>query len=508
MKTAADAGPSLSGRLRAAFKRPRALAVAAAGLGAIAAATLFIACGGSSGTSNPVPPPTPAISNINNATAPASPISRSIEINGSGFESAPGKVIFSQTSSGLTATVTPDSSGWTNGGVTVTVPAGDGSNNFDVPGTVSVTVQTTGGTSNAKDLALVQPPTLTATNLAWTTTTPLPFAMAGFGAVAVPVSDTSAFVVTAGGNDGTNNDRTNVYSNTILTDGKVGPDWTTLPTTALPATRAYAAMVEADPSNSPVSANSRFIYVIGGQASASDAPGGTNTVYLASVNTNSGAVGSWTATSQLPETLVGPAAALLNGYVYVVGGLRSGGTPSPNVYSAKVNSNGTLGAWTTSPNPYPQGISFGTAFGFAGRLYVLNGDNTSSTTPRLPGGTTGVTDVYDANVSNGSVGAWTSASSTVMGRKKHVTWNDFGQLIDAEGIYGGLTVELEQSVVNADGTLGAWSGIFAANSPAAHVYNAAAVASPFLTSTPHFILIGGQSVVTQTPSALVYYNNN
>ena len=500
-------------RLRAGLEtlvtRPRAVAVAAAGLTVLAAATLFVACGGSSGSGNTTPPPVPAILNINNSTNPSSPINRQIEINGSGFQNAPGKVVFSQSSSGITATVTPNASGWTNSGAVVTVPNGDGTNQFAVPGTVSVTVQTSGGTSNAMTLTLVQSLTFNVNNVTWATTAPLPTKLGGLSAVAVPISDTSAFVVTAGGNDGTN-DRNTVLCNTLATDGTVGPSWTNIPTTALPATRAYAAMVEADPGNSLVSANSRFVYVIGGQQTSSDAPGGTKTVYMASVNTNSGAVGSWSALSSLPESLVGPAAALFDGYVYVVGGLRSDGTPSPNVYSAPVNADGTLGTWMTSPNAYPMGISFATAFGFAGKLYVLDGDSTHSTTPDQEGSTTsGVTNANFASALNGAVGTWTATSSTVKNRKKHITWNAFGQVINAEGVYNGLSLELERSVINADSTLGAWNGITAVNAPGANVYNAAAIVSPLQspTATPRFILIGGQSVLNQAPSAAVFYNN-
>ena len=156
-------------RLRAGLEtlvtRPRAVAVAAAGLTVLAAATLFVACGGSSGSGNTTPPPVPAILNINNSTNPSSPINRQIEINGSGFQNAPGKVVFSQSSSGITATVTPNASGWTNSGAVVTVPNGDGTNQFAVPGTVSVTVQTSGGTSNAMTLTLVQSLTFNVNNV-------------------------------------------------------------------------------------------------------------------------------------------------------------------------------------------------------------------------------------------------------------------------------------------------------------------------------------------------------
>jgi hypothetical protein len=504
-------------RLRTDLQRPRNIAGAAGVLILLAAAVFFPACGGSSGSSSTVPPPVPSIQNVNNSTDPSSPINLPIEINGSGFQSAPGKVVFSQASSGITATVTPNAGGWTDTGIVVTVPAGDGTNQFTLPGTVTVKVTTSGGSSNEKTLTLVQTLTFNVNNVTWATTTALPSPLGGLSAAAVPVSDTSAFVVVAGGFNGVNN-FTTVYCNTLATDGTVGPSWTNIPTNPLPASRAYAAMVEADPGNSLVPTGSRYVYVLGGQANAADAPGGTATVYMASVDTNSGAVGSWTQlTSSLPQTLVGPAAALFNGYIYVVGGLRSDGTPSPYVYSAPVNSDGTLGTWTTSPNSYPMGISFATAFGFAGKLYVLGGDIANSTTPNQQGTLgTGTTTVNFASARNGVVGAWSPTSATIKNRKKHITWTAFGQVIDAEGIYSGGTtgaLELERSVIQSDSTLASWNGITASvNQINANVYNAAAIVSPLQspTATPRFLLLGGQTVSALpagVPSAKVYYNN-
>ena len=124
------------------------------------------------------------------------------------------------------------------------------------------------------------------------------------------------------------------------------------------------------------------------------------------------------------------------GYIYVVGGLRPDGTPSPNAYSAQVNSDGTLGTWTTSTDPYPVGISFATAFGFAGKLYVLDGDINSSIDPNQQGNS-GVKDVRFATARNGVVGNWTATSQTIKSRDKHITWTAFGQVIDAEGVYPG-----------------------------------------------------------------------
>jgi hypothetical protein len=487
----------------------------AAGLSFLAASAFFlISCGGSNGSVSP--PPVPAIQNVNSSTDPSSPVGESIEINGTGFQSSPGQVVFTQTSSGITATVTPSAGGWSNTGIAVTIPTGNGTNNFSLPGTVTVAVKTSGGTSNTKDLTLIQALTFSANNVQWASTSAtLPTGLEGLRAIAIPVSDTSAFVVTTGGFDGTAN-TTDVYV------GPVGPtgvitNWATS-TNILPETIAHHGMVEANSANSLVPTGSVFIYVIGGQVDSTKTPGGTTNVYSAPFDPSMGTVGTWAQLkSSLPVSLVGPAVTLFNGFVYVIGGLQSDGTPSTDVYSAPVNDDGTLGTWTKSTNAYPIGISFATAFGFAGRLYVLGGDTAAATDPNAVGNTSSGTQAVNfASALNGVVGTWATTSTTIKNRKKQITWTAFGQIIDAEGIYNGVSgaspLELERSQVNPDSTLAAFNGITASvNQIGANVYNAAAVVSPLQSpaATPRFILIGGQAIGTlgsSAPSKVVYVN--
>jgi len=458
----------------------------------------------------------PSISNLNSSTTPSSPVGLAIEINGSRFQGAPGQVVFTQGS--IVATLTPNAAGWSDSSIVVVVPTSL------VPGTVSVTVVTSGGTSNAVNLALVQNVTFDVNNVKWTTTTLLPKALTGLRAVPVPASSTSAFVVVAGGFDGTANVST-VLSNTLAPDGSVGTSWTAISTNPLPAPRAQFGMVVAHSGNSLVPVGSAFVYVIGGQQNSSDTPGGTNTVFMASVNVNPGAgvnvnpgaVGTWTQlTSSLPEPLVGPAVTLFNGSIYVVGGLRPDGTPSANVYSAQVQSDGTLSAWSKSANPYPvaPGVSFATAFGFAGNLYVLDGDTLVSLNPNEQG-TAGIKNVNFASAHNGVVGTWTAnPNQTIKSRKKHITWVAFGQVIDAEGVYDGApSLELERTMILPNSTLDVWVGITSSpNQINANVYNAAALVSPLQspTMTPRFLLLGGQPLATLSPtppSNKVFVNN-
>jgi hypothetical protein len=486
---------------------------------------ILAACGAASKST--APPPVPVIQNINSSTLPSSPVGLPIEINGTGFQNTPGTVIFTQGS--ISATVTPSAGGWSDTGIVAVVPAGNGTN-FTTPGTVAVSVKTTGGTSNSINLTLVANVTFNVNNVTWTNSginaniPALPTAMAGLRAVAVPSSSTSsAYVVITGGFDGTKNNTT-VWSNTIAPDGTPGASWTQIATNPLPASRAYHAMAEADPGNSLVPVNARFIYAIGGQQNSTDVPGGTgtfatSTVYMAPVDPSTGIVGAWTPlASSLPVALTGPGATVFNGYVYVVGGLTQTGEPSPNIYSAQINSDGTLGAWTKSASAYPSNVAFPTVFGFAGNLYVINGDDQNETVLNTAN-TGGVTNVNFAPAHLGVVGSWTSTNQTIKNRSKQITWLAFGQIIDAEGIYSGSPgcCELERTTVNPDSTLASWNSITnSVNEPAANVYSAAAIVSPLLspTNAPRFLLFGGEQFVTagvgyptNPLSAKVYVNN-
>ena len=492
-------------------------------LGAIvlaAGATLISGCGGGSSNTTP-PPPAPQIQNINSSTTPTSPVSLPIEINGSNFQAAPGKVTFTQGS--ISADVVPTTSVWSDSGVVAAVPAGNGTTSFTVPGTVSVTVTTSGGTSNAVTVNLVPPPTFNPSAMGWSTTMALPKPMTGLRAVAIPgTSGTSAFAIVTGGFDGSAN-TTTVWANNLNQDGTVGNStnttWATIATNPLPTTLAHHAMAEADDTNSLVPQGKRFIYVIGGQVNATDTAG-TNKVYVASVDSTAGTVGTWTTlTNNLPQPLLGMSATVHNGYLYVAGGLNTNGVPVGSVYSALVNSDGTLGTWTTATNTLPTPRAFGTMFVFGGIVYYINGDQNSSIPPNDQG--VGDKFVYYASALRGAVGTWVqNGNSTIHDRAKGVLFAAYGQVISGEGVYNGSvgSGEMEISTINATNTgnlaLNSWNGLTGSTDATANVYNAAGITSPLVSTTnaPRFLILGGQALTGTTGaggalSSTVYYNS-
>lgn len=458
--------------------------------------SLLSSCGGTHGA----PPPVPVIQNVNSSTTPVSPVNLPIEINGSGFQAAPGKVVFTQGS--ISANVTPAASAWSDTGIVATVPAGNGTTNFTVPGSVNVTVVTSGGTSNAVALNLVVTITFNPSKMSWGTTTALPTALTGLRAVSVPGSiSTSAFIIVTGGYNGTAN-TTTVWSNTLSNTGAVGSAWNTIITNPLPTTVAHQAMAEADPTNSLVPSGKAYVYVIGGQTLPTDV-GGTNTIFEASVDPTSGAVGTWTPlTSSLPQALMGASATVHNGFLYVAGGLDTAGAPVTAVYSAAVNSDGTIGTWTTAANALQTPRAFGTMVVFGGIIYYIDGDPNAAVPPNNQG--TGDTNVYYASAVRGVIGSWTqNGNATIHDRAKGVLFTAYGQFISGEGVYTGSvgSGEMETSSVNAQNTsndaLNPWTGLTGVQVAGANVYNAAWITSPLFAPTtngPRFLIIGGQAL--------------
>jgi hypothetical protein len=476
--------------------------------------TFLSGCGSGSST----PPPVPQIQNINSSTTPASPAGLPIEINGSGFQAAPGKVNFKQGSNSID--VVPAASVWSDTGAVAAVPA-----TLTAPGTVSVTVVTSGGTSNAITLNLVGTITFNPSAMSWATTMALPKPMTGLRAVGVPgTSSTGAFGIVTGGFDGTANTNT-VWANNLNQDGTVGSTtnttWTTITTNPLPGTLAHHAIAEADDTNSLVAVGKRYVYVIGGQVNSTDV-GGTNTVYVASVDSTAGTVGTWTAsTNTLPQSLFGLSATVHNGFLYVAGGLNTTGAPVSAVYSAPINADGTVGTWTTATNSLPTARAFGTMVVFGGIIYYINGDPNASISPNSQG--VGDKDVLYASAVRGVVGTWTlNGNLTIHDRAKGVLFTAYGQFIAGEGVYTGSvgSGEMESSSVNPNNTtnvaLNSWTGLTGSSAqvPKANVYNSAGFTSPLFAPTtngPRFLILGGQALTGTTGpggalSSTVYVN--
>jgi N-acetylneuraminic acid mutarotase len=216
-------------------------------------------------------------------------------------------------------------------------------------------------------------------------------------------------------------DTTNGGSISLLgnNSGEIGP-WQS--TTAFPTTFSGATAVTAN----------GYIYVMGL---------GNTTVYYGKVNSNN-TVGAWNTTTSLPASRGGAASFVNNGYVYLLGGFDGSGTRVSNVYMARINSDGTLGAWAGT-NPLPGLRSAVGAFVSNGYAYAVGGFD----------GTSPVNTSYYARIAtDGTLGTWNT--TTVMSSAAQL-----GKVIVAGGHAYTMTnsTTLYNAILNADGTIASWS---------------------------------------------------
>jgi hypothetical protein len=147
--------------------------------------------------------------------------------------------------------------------------------------------------------------------------------------------------------------------------------------------------------------SSGYLYQAGGQSGMNGVFDGIN-VFYAQVHSN-GTIGSWNTTTPLPEPVFYHAGVAANGFVYVLGGehldLNDYSILITNtVYYAKINSDGSLGSWQTS-NPLPDSLEFLSASAWNNQIYVIGGSD----------GIYLHSSVYSATIeTDGSLSGWTT----------------------------------------------------------------------------------------------------
>jgi hypothetical protein len=398
--------------------------------------------------------------------------------------------------------------------------------------TYKVTVTTPGGTSNAVSfLILAAQPYLP--NTVWTKTYSLPVAIQGFPTAVATIgtgASAATYAYALGGNTASTTTANAKSANTAAVSfNKLNPatgalslaTWTQ--TTALPAARGFSAAVVATSFNSKVGGNGT-IYVLGGL----DATGAaTSTIYEASLNADGTiggpAAGSWTTltATPLPQALYAHGAVIFHGHIYVAGGNDSTGTPVAKVYSAAINADGTLGAWTTLVD-LPDTRAYHQFVTAAGNIYVLGGTN-AKVDPIVNAQSTGAqsTIFYQAiNLKDGTLTgtAWTTNGSGLSkSREKFSAVVTGGGVLASGGLYNGATngsSEQEFSSINTDGSLSSFTTVTGSTTITKQVggYNFYNQSSAYFADTagnPHVLILGGGEISNTassgTPHAEVWY---
>ncbi|HVQ43377.1 MAG TPA: hypothetical protein VMT30_00200 [Candidatus Saccharimonadia bacterium] len=199
-------------------------------------------------------------------------------------------------------------------------------------------------------------------------------------------------------------------------------------------------------------AYNNFVYLIGGGADSGTATTPTNVVYSASI----GAAGAltWTGTStnqSLNTARQGLVAFGYNGYLYAVGGENTSNNPIATVEYAKINSDGSVGTWSTT-------TSLGTAraymagANYQGVVYVMGGEGATSNGSLL-------TSVEYARINgDGTITSWTTTTAlgTARDRFSGAAYNGFVYVTGGRTGTPTVLSTVEYAPIKSDGTLGSW----------------------------------------------------
>ncbi|MEO5627854.1 MAG: FG-GAP-like repeat-containing protein [Candidatus Saccharimonadales bacterium] len=185
-----------------------------------------------------------------------------------------------------------------------------------------------------------------------------------------------------------------------------------------------------------------FIYVIGG----SDGTNAQTTAYVARLNPD-GSTGAWTTVTSLPAARQNHASVNANGYIYVIGG-EIGGTDQTTVYYAKTNPDGTLGAWTTSANPLANAATNVSATIVNGYAFVVGGGAGSNYQNFVR---------YAKLNSDGTTAAWATTTALPLPTKSYGVTTMNGYIYIVGGVSGAGAKDITYyAKVSGTGTISSW----------------------------------------------------
>ncbi len=194
-----------------------------------------------------------------------------------------------------------------------------------------------------------------------------------------------------------------------------------------------------------------YIYIMGGFASSTY----YRDVQYSKIQSD-GSIGAWSSLASFnTPARFGHAGFAYNGYIYITGGCTADNIISctawtTNVQYASINADGTLGAWTNNPNSFLSARYGHSATVYNGYMYIMGGN--------IQGGNANIIQYASINA-DGSVGTFAvSANNYTTNRQEHTTIALAGYLYVMGGNNGGSFLNTVQyAPINADGSIGVWS---------------------------------------------------
>jgi hypothetical protein len=192
-----------------------------------------------------------------------------------------------------------------------------------------------------------------------------------------------------------------------------------------------------------------YLYIIGGY---NQDVSFLNDIQYAEIRAD-GSLGVFiTSTNTFTGTRAGHSSVVYNGYLYVIGGSFGPGSYYNDVQYAKINADGSLESFTTSPNTFTDGRMGHTSVVYNdGYLYVIGGGQ--------PGVIYHDTVQYAKISPDGSINAFTTSPNTFTdARMDHtsVVCNDYVYVIGGHNDIIEALSDIQYAPLNSDGSIGAF----------------------------------------------------
>ncbi|MGH7234709.1 MAG: hypothetical protein ACREF7_04695, partial [Candidatus Saccharimonadales bacterium] len=235
----------------------------------------------------------------------------------------------------------------------------------------------------------------------------------------------------------------------INSNGTIG-SWsatTSFTATSMPARDYFGAV-----------AYNGYLYVIGGSSNAATGDCATdycNGVFEAAINPAGYLGSSITNTYPLTNPQDDSAVMAYNGYVYVIAGCQNSTCPTGESYFAPINSNGSIGSWTTT-TALPTATEFLSGAVYNGYVYAIGGETSGA-----------INVVYYAEIDtssgaldvNGTCGTPWCTTSTLTQNTEYASSVEYNGYIYEIGGYSGSTgyTTVEYTQIQSSGALGTWA---------------------------------------------------
>jgi hypothetical protein len=439
----------------------------------------------------------PALLVVNGVSKPSGNSGSTVILDGRAFgdDVTLGSVFFSDAAGQPVEATVALAENWTDEFIVTTVPSS--------AETGPVWIETPTGVSDSIEFRLLQSATFSPSLINWTSTTALPEALQGLGAVYLPIEtgpSPGQLVFVTGGADGAVSPKTVVRYSAIDGSGAFSA-WTD--GQSLPAARAFHGAALATPFNALVDTLSAgHLYVVGG---IDDAGAATTAVYRSRVELDR-TTSTWATENPLPVPLHSMGVAVFRSWLYVVGGATTGDVPSAQAYRARIQQDGSLGAWE-SQAPLPAARAYPALAQAAGVLYALGGETVADAPGSgvLTNTRTNQIQRINLDLRTGElVGDWTvNPSSLIKTRSKHTAVATGGWVLVSGGLYNGSansSTEHSFASINADGTLGSFGGATGSqtieSAGGAPFFNHAALGYVDTAGAAHVVVIGGADVTS------------